>query len=297
MRKPPSIPSPKTRAADASPIPPDQRAYFAPSGGLPPQTAFARERAVFTEAYAFIPRTVMSDIVTSALPFWTKTRAWILARPMTGFAETFAQYLMEVAPGGGSDQPEPDAQAEGALFVLSGEANLTLDGNSHHLTPGAFAYLPAGARWTLSNRGKVPLSFQWIRKRFEPVEGLEPPPAIVAHDSDAALAAMPDTEGRWATTRFIDPADMRYDMHVNVVTFEPGALIPFAETHVMEHGLYVLEGKGIYLLNRDWVEVEAGDFMWLRAFCPQACYAAGPGRFRYLLYKDVNRHPALWPAR
>ena len=26
------------------------------------------------------------------------------------------------------------------------------------------------------------------------------------------------------------------------------------------------------------------------AFCPQACYAGGPGRFRYLLYKDVNRH-------
>ena len=63
----------------------------------------------------------------------------------------------------------------------------------------------------------------------------------------------------------------------------------------MEHGLYVLEGKAVYLLNRDWVEVQAGDFMWLRAFCPQACYAGGPGRFRYLLYKDVNRHPTAFP--
>ena len=35
----------------------------------------------------------------------------------------------------------------------------------------------------------------------------------------------------------------------------------------MEHGLYVLEGKAIYRLNTEWVEVEAGDFMWLRAFC------------------------------
>ena len=41
------------------------------------------------------------------------------------------------------------------------------------------------------------------------------------------------------------------------------------------------------------VEVEAGDFMWLRAFCPQACYAGGPMPFRYLLYKDVNRHVPL----
>ncbi len=39
--------------------------------------------------------------------------------------------------------------------------------------------------------------------------------------------------------------------------------------------------------------------MWLRAFCPQACYAGGPGPFRYLLYKDVNRHMKLgppWPS-
>ena len=95
------------------------------------------------------------------------------------------------------------------------------------------------------------------------------------------------------TQRFVDMADMRHDMHCTIVTFEPGGAIPFPETHVMEHGLYVLEGKAVYLLNNDWVEVQEGDFMWLRAFCPQACYAGGPGRFRYLLYKDVNRHMAL----
>ena len=104
---------------------------------------------------------------------------------------------------------------------------------------------------------------------------------------------MPDTDGKWATTRFVDPDDMRHDMHVTIVTLAPGAVIPFAETHVMEHGLYVLEGKAVYRLNQDWVEVEAGDFMWLRAFCPQACYAGGPSNFRYLLYKDVNRHMKL----
>ena len=54
------------------------------------------------------------------------------------------------------------------------------------------------------------------------------------------------------------PTDMRHDMHVTIVTFEPGGVIPFAETHVMEHGLFVLEGKAVYKLNQDWVEVEAG---------------------------------------
>jgi (S)-ureidoglycine aminohydrolase len=107
------------------------------------------------------------------------------------------------------------------------------------------------------------------------------------------LNTMPDTNGVWGTTRFVDPTDLSHDAHVNIVTFQPGGVIPFEETHVMEHGLYVLEGKAVYKLNRDWVEVEAGDFMWLRAYCPQACYAAGPGPFRYLLYKDVNRHASL----
>jgi (S)-ureidoglycine aminohydrolase len=53
----------------------------------------------------------MRDIVASALPFWNETRAWIVARPLSGFAETFSQYIMEVGPGGGSEQPEPDPSA------------------------------------------------------------------------------------------------------------------------------------------------------------------------------------------
>ncbi len=115
----------------------------------------------------------------------------------------------------------------------------------------------------------------------------------MTHESAIEPLGMVGTDGAWATTRFVSPDDLRHDMHVNIVTLRPGASIPFEETHVMEHGLFVLEGKAVYRLNRDWVEVEAGDFMWLRAFCPQACYAGGPGPFRYLLYKDVNRHPAL----
>ena len=124
---------------------------------------------------------------------------------------------------------------------------------------------------------------------------MDRPDPIFTNEQDITPNAMPDTNGAWATTRFMDPEDLRHDMHVTVVSFEPGGVIPFLETHVMEHGLFVLEGKAVYKLNNNWVEVEAGDFMWLRAFCPQACYAGGPGRFRYLLYKDVNRHMPLKP--
>src|SRR6185312_7282010 len=269
------------------------RTYYAPTGGLPPQTDLITDRAVFTEAYAVIPRREFSDIVASYLPFWDKTRCWIIARPLSGFAETFSQYVMEVQPGGGSDRPEPDADAEGVLFVVQGEITVTVDGAAHRLTPGGYAFLPPASGWTLRNDGTAAARFHWIRKAYEYVEGIDVPDPIFANENDIAPTPMPDTDGKWATTRFVDPADLRHDMHVTIVTFKPGGIIPFAETHVMEHGLYVLEGKAVYRLNQDWVEVEAGDFMWLRAFCPQACYAGGPGRFRYLLYKDVNRHMKL----
>ena len=217
----------------------------------------------------------------------------MLARPLSGFAETFSQYVVEVSPGGGSDQPEADPEAEGVLFVVDGALTLTVDGAEHALEPGSYAFLPPGTAWTLHNASEATATFHWIRKAYQRVDGLDVPPAFVTHERDVTPIEMPGTDGAWSTTRFVDIADLRHDMHVNIVSFQPGGAIPFPETHVMEHGLYVLEGKAVYLLNTDWVEVEAGDFMWLRAFCPQACYAGGPGPFRYLLYKDVNRHTNL----
>jgi (S)-ureidoglycine aminohydrolase len=267
--------------------------YYVPRGGLPGQTELATDRTRFTTSYALIGKRAMRDIVTSYLPFWDDTRLWVLARPLSGFAETFSQYIVEVAPGGGSDRPESDPDAEAVLFVVDGMAELTIEGVTHALGAGGYAYLPPGCTWTLHNRQDRSTTFHWIRKAYQRVAGLDAPEPVIASEREIEPAPMPETDGAWATTRFVDPADLRHDMHVTIVTLQPGASIPFAETHVMEHGLYVLQGKAVYLLNTDWVEVEAGDFMWLRAFCPQACCAAGPEPFRYLLYKDVNRHAPL----
>ncbi|WP_134725293.1 bifunctional allantoicase/(S)-ureidoglycine aminohydrolase [Paracoccus luteus] len=276
-----------------APAPPPSR-YAGPVAGLPPQTGLTTDTAVLTDAYAVIPRSVMRDIVTTYLPGWTGMRMWVLARPMTGFAETFSQYVVELAEGGGCDTPEDDPRVESALFVTGGELDVTIDGACHRLTPGGFAYVPPGAAWSVRNATPGNAGFHWFRKLWQPAAGVTPPDPVVANENDIPPSPMPDTEGSWSTTRFVALDDLRHDMHITVVTFTPGGSIPFAETHVMEHGLFVLEGKAVYRLNRDWVEVGPGDFMWLRAFCPQACYAGGPGRFRYLLYKDVNRHAPLW---
>jgi glyoxylate utilization-related uncharacterized protein len=127
----------------------DAPRYYAPTGGHPPQTQLTTDRAVFTEAYAVLPRGTMRDIVTSNLPFWDSTRLWVIARPLSGFAETFSQYIVEVTPGGGSDRPELDPGAEGVLFVVEGGFTLVVNGDKHDLAPGGYAFLPPGCDWTL----------------------------------------------------------------------------------------------------------------------------------------------------
>jgi len=267
--------------------------YAFPPGGHPDQSKSPVGTAIFTDAYAVIPAVTQRDIVTSFLPGWDSTRAWILARPLSGFAETFAQYAIELGPEGGSNTPEPEMDAQAILFVAHGTAHLTLGATVHVMTPGSYAYIPPGAQWTLWNRDEVPCGVHWVRKRFVPGDGLTLPEPVITHEEDVRAVPMPGTNGAWATQRFVDPLDLRHDCHVNLVNFLPGARIPFAETHVMEHGIYVLQGTAEYLLNTDWVSVGPGDFMWLRAFCPQACIATGTEPFRYLLYKDVNRHVPL----
>ena len=77
-----------------------------------------------------------------------------------------------------------------------------------------------------------------------------------------------------------------YDFAVNTMTYDPGASLSMVEIHVMEHGLLMLEGGGIYRLGDSWYPVHAGDFIWMRAYCPQWFGALGKKPAKYLIYKD-----------
>jgi (S)-ureidoglycine aminohydrolase len=137
--------------------------YYSALGGHPAQTELLTGRAVFTEAYAVIPKGVMRDIVTSCLPLWENSRAWIIARPLSGFAETFSQYIVEVGPGGGSARPETDGSAEAVLFIVEGTLALTLEGKRHEMTPGFYAFIPPGTAWSVRNESGAPIKFHWCR--------------------------------------------------------------------------------------------------------------------------------------
>ena len=72
-----------------------------------------------------------------------------------------------------------------------------------------------------------------------------------------------------------------------------GRDLPFVETHIMEHGLLMLAGAGIYRLDDDWHPVQTGDVIWIAPYCPQWFAAVGDEPASYIYYKDVNRTPIL----
>ena len=58
---------------------------------------------------------------------------------------------------------------------MGGELQLTLDDTEHTLSSGGYAYVAPATRWTVANAGDAPVFFHWIRKAYQPLEGLDAP--------------------------------------------------------------------------------------------------------------------------
>ena len=81
-------------------------------------------------------------------------------------------------------------------------------------------------------------------------EIVDPPGAIVSCEdavSPHALEDDPDLQ-----VRCLLPDTMNFDFAVNTMVYQPGASLSMVEMHVMEHGLLMLEGGGIYRLGDSW---------------------------------------------
>ncbi len=243
-----------------------------------PQSGRVGSRVVVDRLYAILPP---EGIPESVLPGWQATHARILAAPAMGAG--FVQVLLDLEAGGGADHTlAPGVQA--FFYVLDGEATLTTSGRGHALAAGGFAYLPPGAAFTLrSAKGARVL---WLKKTYVPTPGHAPHEVVGNETAVAGEAFMGYPE---LLLKKLLPDTLGFDMAMNIFTFQPGCSLPVTETHVMEHGLYLFEGQGVYFLGRDWHEVKAGDFIWMGPYCPQSFYATSTTPARYLYYKDVNR--------
>jgi len=174
------------------------------------------------------------------------------------------------------------------LFVLSG--SLSLNGKSEkELSAGQFALLPPGYEVEI---GGAPGSVAFLlQKIYEPLAGVPAPELVTGHRQDSP--AVPFLGHQGALLQTLLPEDPAFDLAINIFTYTPGAFLPFVETHIMEHGLIMLAGHGIYRLDNDWFPVREGDVIWMAPYCPQWFVAMGETPASYLYYKNVNRLPSL----
>jgi (S)-ureidoglycine aminohydrolase len=235
-------------------------------------------RARVERDWALLPP---EGVAESVLPEWTSTVAKILTAPAMGAG--FVQYDLTLAAGGGTKQTLPE-HVESFLFVLEGSIRCDLNGSGRTLDVGGFAYMRPGSRFMVQADAHAKLL--WLKKRYVPFGNTKPHDVVGSEKSIAGETYM-GFEG--LILKVLLPADLTWDMAINIFTFPLGASLPVIETHVMEHGLVMLQGQGVYYLGREWMEVQAGDFIWMGPFVPQSFYATGAVPARYLYYKDVHR--------
>jgi (S)-ureidoglycine aminohydrolase len=214
--------------------------------------------------------------VRAPLPGMAGATAIVHVSPADG--AKFTQYTAEFDPGGSLGS----TTAQRFVYVIEG--TLVADGE---LGPSQFVYVPAGIR--LPIRAKTRARAVVIEKAFQPLVDVAAP-AMLKGDENAieGSAFMGDSD---LQVRMLLPSGPSFDFAMNTMTFQPGATLPMVEMHVMEHGLMMLSGGGIYRLGDDWYPVTSGDFIWMAPYCPQWFGALGKTPSKYLLYKDVNRHP------
>jgi (S)-ureidoglycine aminohydrolase len=219
--------------------------------------------------------------VRTPLPGMQKCSAIIHAGPAMG--AKFTQYTAEFEPGGELG----GTPAQRFIFVMAGAVNLEAEGKQHELRVGGFAYLPEGLQHRVVATKASRLAV--IEKPYRKLASLNPPRLIVS--SEDAVSSHPLGDDPDLQVKCLLPDEMSFDFAVNTMTYQPGTALSMVEMHVMEHGLIMLEGGGIYRLGDCWYPVTAGDFIWMGPWCPQWFGALGKAPAKYLIYKDWNRHP------
>ena len=237
------------------------------------------------------------SFVRAPLPGMERASAIVHTGPAIGAA--FTQYTAEIEPGGALGPTE----AQRFLFVLEGKVQLEASRGKHVLAKDGYAFLPAAepssvrapeaARITVIEKVYQPLAgplstAQTDGKKGGP-RGIRKPDVLIGEEGSVTPQAFMGDES--LLVRALLPDDPIFDFAVNTMTYQPGAALPMVESHIMEHGLLMLEGEGIYRLGDRWYPVAAGDFIWMAPYCLQWFGALGKVPAKYLIYKTWNRHP------
>ena len=221
------------------------------------------------------------SFVRTVLPGMSKAAAIVHISPALGAA--FTQYTAEFEPGG---ELGPTG-VQRFVYVLDGGIELVLPDKRHSVAARGFIYIPEKLAHQITAR--APSRVAVFERKYQPLDSAPAPQFIVSSEDAIASHALNDDVD--LQVKCLLPDHPSHDFAVNTMTYQPGAALSMVEMHVMEHGLLMLEGGGIYRLGDSWYPTTAGDFIWMGPWCPQWFGAIGKKPAKYLIYKDWNRHP------
>jgi (S)-ureidoglycine aminohydrolase len=214
--------------------------------------------------------------VRAPLPGMTKGVAIVHASPHLG--ARFTHYTAELEKDGALG----DTSQQRFIYVLEGSLSVV----DKCLTAGEFVFFPTGTPHTAV--AQEPTRAVVIEKPYQALVGIAAPGVLIGGiNLSTPQPLLGDTS---VQVRPLIPDSPQFDFAVNSMTFEPGGSLPMVESHVMEHGLLMIAGGGIYRLGDCWHSVTNGDFIYMAPYCPQWFCAVGKTPAQYIIYKDWNRH-------
>jgi (S)-ureidoglycine aminohydrolase len=202
---------------------------------------------------------------------------------------SFVQYVVTEKSGGGTVEAwAAEDGIESFLYCMDGSISVSVGRETKNLGAGGYAFSPLGIGFT--NAGAEDARLLLYKQVYIPLAGHSVQPCW-GNVNEIKYRIYDDMEN--VLIKDLLPTDIGFDMNMHILSFAPGGSHPIVETHVQEHGAYILEGEGMYYMDNQWLGIKKDDFMWFGPYVPQCAYGVGRGNFTYIYSKDCNRDVVL----
>lgn len=250
-----------------------------------PENILSTRVVVKPGKYAVLPE---DALVNNVIPSIKNCRVSIVASPKMG--ASFVEYIITAQPGGYSTKHLANEDGiESFLYCIEGDIECGVGLDTYNLTSGGYIFAPSdtGIKFKCEKEAKI----LFYKQRYIPLAGGEKPYICVGNVNEMEYQ---EYEGmKNVFIKDLLPKDLAFDMNMHILSFNPGGCHSFIETHVQEHGAYILSGEGMYYMEDKWMPIKKNDFMWFGPYVAQGCYGIGREPFAYIYSKDCNRDVEL----
>ncbi len=252
-----------------------------------PQDLLSSRSIIKHGKYALI---APEGLVKNVVPGFSESDVSILSSPKLG--ASFVDYIITMHKGGKNTGFAGQADVQSFLYVIDGKLKASADDEEYVLEQGGYIYCPAGTKLAFENLVDGDSKVFLYKQKYTPLEGVEKPGIVTGNTNDIPEEDY-DGMSNMRLQDLLPTDDLAFDMNFHILTFDPAGSHPFIETHVQEHGAYLLSGEGLYNLDNEWIPVKKNDYIFMGPYVQQACYAVGREKLSYIYSKDCNRDPEL----